>query len=383
MRDVFLRLVAVGLGLSNNAAAQRGLRESLLAEARLRLSGWYSNQSLIEEPLIKNGVSLSMLRQDLSCEGSAVPVGFAEFEVVGARPVDIFNVVMNISGQKAWNPKVSSMRHVDDWPEEGISGWDNVFNLIFDKKIEFLVWQVADADFQKEEFWMATSTRHNTLLRSKSPAQANWIESANCLGGYYIRRSPRGSRVVITQHVNTELGFWFPMHSILRMFPAAWQGMVDFIAHLSSQSRHQASLGWNATQLSAPAWMLTRSRPTPSKELAMAPHSAVAAGAARANTTLEPVISFHQEPMPTIGAHRPGNKGKFALAFVACAICICASLCGGLWCCCCCHHKFAARSIPRSSSVESWNSAASFRGSDKSLYESERSAYDSELSDLL
>lgn len=245
------------LSLYLDAAAQ-SMREDMLAEARKRIGVWHRDPALIEPPLVKKGIALTMLKQDLKCGGGNVPVGFAEFVVPGVRPVDVFNTVMDVAGQPKWNKKCAphSMKFVGDWRQEGARGWDNVFNLIFDKKLEFLVWQVAHTDFENEQFWMVTSTQNNSALRNKSPRQDNWIESHNCLGAYHISKVADGARVVVTQHVSTPFSLWFPLHQILKVFPIAWQGMVAFIQALSRQAERQRLLAWSNTTTKQPAWLL-------------------------------------------------------------------------------------------------------------------------------
>lgn len=260
-----------------------------------------------------------MLKHDLKCGGARVPVGFAEFEVPGARPVDVFNTVMNVASQPDWNPKCNQMKHVGDWPEEGVRGWDNVFNLIFDKKLEFLVWQVSEADFVNEDFWMVTSTKHNGKLRQISPRQENWVESDNCLGAYHIRKSPNGTHVVITQHVNGAVGLWFPFHVILEVFPVAWKGMINFISQLSKASLNQSSLGWTARQTSVPTWMV----PPETERYRMQ---------GRANTTNGLPITFGESPIET-ATQQSWFRICLTAIFVICMLCFCIAIFGLMFFC--------------------------------------------------
>lgn len=314
MRNLGLLLCFWVVELFLGVSAQT-IREALLKEARNRINNWHEDRSLLEKPLVKEGIALTMLKHDLNCGGQNVPVGYAEFEVIGARPIDVFNTVMNVGLQPHWNTKCSSIKMVGDWPLEGARGWDNVFNLIFNKKVEFLVWQVADADFVNEEFWMATSTQNNQPLREKSPKQPNWIESDNCLGAYHIRKSPRGSIVVATQHVNTQLGFWFPFHAVLKVFPIAWKGMVDFVQAMSAASIAQSKLGWPANKTVAPDWMF----PAPT---------------IKAKNATNPIqMIFQETPIMQTAETRQTLRIIFTVIFGLCIVCCCVGIFGGLHAC--------------------------------------------------
>jgi len=310
---------------------------------------------LLEQPLEKDNISLTMLKHDLQCGDMAVPVGFAEFEVVGARPVDVFNTVMNVSAQPDWNSKASSVLLVGSWPEDGARGWDNAFNLIFDKKMEFLIWQVADADFENEEFWMATSTSNNDELRKLSPQRPDWIASDNCLGAYRIRKSPRGASVVVTQHVNTRLGIWFPFHQVLQVFPIAWEGMVLFIQALMKASVGQSSRKWAMNRTVAPSWMLPQ--PLHLARKAERNHSSAS----------ESPLAFDEHPMiQTSGAWRSLVIGVFAI--LGLGVCV-----GLIYCVRACNHS--VRDYPAS---DAGSACTSTQGSFLSDVDFDSDGYDSD-----
>lgn len=256
---------------------------------------------------------------------------------------------------------------------------------------------------------MVTSTKENDQLRSLVPVKENWIDSGNCLGAYFIKKSPNGAHVVVTQHVHTPLGFWFPLHQILKLFPVAWQGMVQFIAALTAQAQHQASLGWLPTRIAAPEWTLhlpsqpkaeaamqTESKagelsaavavtsaamqtqpPAGETNAAAAVTSEVNARAALAPklssqavaTNSQPVtgsveaiplgktvVTFGEQPVTTAAADQTPNRRIYALiAIVVAAVFMCIAC--GLMCCCCWYSKSTqatrARNFTPASSVVS------------------------------
>jgi len=231
-------------------------RDVLLGQARTRIQTWYTDPSLMEAPKTRDGVTLRMLKQNMPCGGDSVPVTFAEFDVAGVRPVDIFNTMLDTPSQKNWNTQCSSVTPLGDFLEQGARGWAVTFKIPFVSERELLQWQVADADFAKEEFWLAFSTQSNEELKEKSPVQAGAVSMQNCLGAYHITKGPNGAHVVITQQVNVHPFIAFPMHQVLELFPAAWQGTIDFVTQMSHQARQLYASGSSANATVAASFML-------------------------------------------------------------------------------------------------------------------------------
>jgi len=197
-----------------------------------------------------------MLKQNVPCGGDSVPVTFAEFDVAGARPVDIFNTMLDTPLQKKWNTQCSSVTPLGEWLDQGARGWAVIFKIPFVSEREFLQWQVADADFAKEEFWLAFSTQNNDDLQEKSPIRDGAVMAQNCLGAYHITKGPNGAHVVVTQQVNVHPFIAFPLHQVLDIFPTAWQGTIDFVNQMSHHARQLALAGASANETVAPAFML-------------------------------------------------------------------------------------------------------------------------------
>jgi hypothetical protein len=235
--------VVLASWLFSSATAEKRWRETLLEQARLRILHWYTDPDLVENPQTRNGIEVRMLKQDQSCGGDKVPVTYAEFTVSGAQPIDVFHAMLDTPAQKVWNPQMASVQDLGDWKSEGARAWGVVFDIPLISDREFFQWQVADANFSTEEFWLVFSTQNNQQLKQISPIQAGATESQNCLGAYHITKHPEGAHVIITQQVNAHPFFMFPLHQILNFFPPAWSGTLDFVRQMSDRARHLAKTG--------------------------------------------------------------------------------------------------------------------------------------------
>lgn len=241
---------------SFSAAGVKRWREILLEQAHLRILKWLGDSNLMEECGTREGIKLSMLKEDQMCAGDVVPVTFAEFVVKGARPVDVFNTMLNTQEQKKWNPQAASITFLGDFRDLGARAFAVDFALPIITDRELFQWQVADANFKSEEFWLVFSTENNEKLKALVPIASGAMESSNCLGAYHITNSPEGAHVIITQHVNAHPPFPFPLHQIMNLLPAAWKGVTDFVTELKQRSQYQAGLGWASDRISGPAYML-------------------------------------------------------------------------------------------------------------------------------
>jgi hypothetical protein len=251
-----MRLLLLAAFLFSGAESQKRWRESLLDQARQRILTWYPDTSLVEPPETRDGINLRMLKQDQSCGGDVVPVTFADFHVKGVRPIDIFNTMLDTPNQKSWNPQMSSVRSLGDWKTDGARAWAVVFSIPLINDHEFVQWQVADANFTSEEFWLVFSTQRNDRLKQTSPIQAGATESQNCLGAYRITKHPEGAHVIITQHVNAHPFFPIPLHQVLKIFPIAWSATLDFVHEMSENSKKLAAVGTPYNFTVAPRYML-------------------------------------------------------------------------------------------------------------------------------
>mmetsp|Transcript_118647 Transcript_118647/g.228931 ORF Transcript_118647/g.228931 Transcript_118647/m.228931 type:complete len:396 (+) Transcript_118647:68-1255(+) len=241
----------------STAMAELRWREALLEQAKTRIFKWYNDPTQMEVSQDRNGVRVNIMKKDRECGGTGVPVTFASFDVDGARPVDVFNAMLDTSAQLQWNKECKSVIPIGEFVEHGARGWSVTFGFPIGGDREFVQWQVASADFEKEEFWIVYSTLNNHLLHEAHPLQAGVVESQNCLGAYRIFKTASGkTHVVITQNVNVHVPLGFPIHLVLDIFPPAWKYTIQFVNELSDQSRLQANLGWDARKTKAPVFML-------------------------------------------------------------------------------------------------------------------------------
>jgi len=234
-------------------------RESLLEEARARILGWYPDKKVTEAPNIREGIKVSMLKKDQECGGNNVPVTFAEFDIPAVRPGDVWRTMLETQFQKDWNPQAASVAPIGKWDERGLRAWAVVFELAIVSNREFIQWQAADADFEKQEFWLVFSTRQNEEVRKLYPLAHGAIDSQNCLGAYHITKTPSGVHVVVTQHVNVHPFFPFPLHAILHFLPMAWKGTLDFVHQMSGRAKELSTAGAPLNASIAPAFMLHQS----------------------------------------------------------------------------------------------------------------------------
>jgi hypothetical protein len=266
----------------------------LLDQAHERILHWLGDPSLIEHCGTREDINLFMLKEDQMCAGSVVPVTFAEFTVKNARPVDVFNTMLNTKDQKKWNPQAAAIFHLGDYPSLGARAYAVDFALPIVSDRELFQWQVADADFQSDEFWLVFSTENNEQLKAKQPLAAGATESSNCLGAYRITRSPEGAHVIITQHVNAHPPFPFPLHQIMNFLPAAWKGVVDFVTNLKQRSQYQLGLGWPDDRVAGPAFMLQNAS---TAAVALAP-VVPSASTPPPSTTMKPPVWFKYKIIP-------------------------------------------------------------------------------------
>lgn len=256
MTPTMLSLVS-GAILVFGVTAQSRLREQLLDEARTRLVTWYTDPSKVTSPNVKDGVSVRLLNDDLMCGGERWPVVYAEFDIDGVAPVYVFNAAADMSKQTSWNPQVTSMQSMGEHPHEGAVAWAMIFTLPLLGDRGFLQWEVADANFDAEEFWLVFSTHNNGQLQPISPIQGT--TAAQNFGGYHITKTPTGSHVVLTQQVN--LHFWvpFPLHELLHFFPPAWDATVGFVKKFAAQARMLSATPCAKNQTVLPPFVFQKS----------------------------------------------------------------------------------------------------------------------------
>merc|ERR1712194_632402 len=100
---------------------------------------------------------------------------------------------------------------------------------------EFYQWQVVEADVDRNEFWIVSTTRGTAELRKQKPPQSGAVGAQNCLGAYHIRESDSGgTHVQWTQQINTHP--WFLSSDFV--FNFIWGKQVEHCNGLA----HRASM---------------------------------------------------------------------------------------------------------------------------------------------
>jgi len=235
----------------------RQLRHSLLDLARTRINVWYTKSSHFTDPVEQDGVSYRLSKLDKACDGDGVPVTFSEFDVDGVRPVDVFNVVADAANQTTWDSSCEHLSWLQDDPHAEARGWLGVLKVPPLQIRKAYEWQVADANFTAEDFWIVFSSLKNGALKQDRPPESDAVATGathmkNCLIAYRITRSGSGAKVVRTVQANTHVWPVSPRY----LAEMGLQDIVDFAKRLKAQSHKQREKKWNDTQVSMPEWML-------------------------------------------------------------------------------------------------------------------------------
>lgn len=242
--------VLLGLVAAEEHSAGR-LREALLKEAEERLTTWYADKSSLELPFYRDGAQVQISKGECLCDtpggDGQVPLTFGQFDVDGADPVDIFNVLTDWRKQTSWDPTVTQSKEVPgNWTmEDGVQALQLIYptGIILTPDREILEWVAYRADFQEQEFWVVYSTLNNERIREVSQPIPGTVQMQNCLGGYWIRPKPdgTGSHVLFTQHVNLHPP---NLVSAKFVFDVSWGKEIDYVNLLRHRSQQQSQLAW-------------------------------------------------------------------------------------------------------------------------------------------
>lgn len=231
------------------------LRERLLCEAQTRINNWYyGREEALDAPKKKDGVTLRLTKDHKPCGGDSIPVTFGEFEIIGARPIDVFNVLVDTAHETQWNSVIGTSTNLGIFPEQGAVGVQETYptGIPFVAAREVFEWQVYNASFSSSNFWFVFSTDGNQILHEKSPKKAGTVEVQNCLGAYHLRPSAQGSHVIFTQQLNSHP---FLVNS-KTVFDMSWTKQVSFINSLRKRAAEQAKRGLGNTETGVPATLL-------------------------------------------------------------------------------------------------------------------------------
>mmetsp|Transcript_65447 Transcript_65447/g.182136 ORF Transcript_65447/g.182136 Transcript_65447/m.182136 type:complete len:387 (+) Transcript_65447:73-1233(+) len=217
------------------------VREALLCEARHRFEDFVAGRVSLEAPKSKRGVTLHVSDHQKSCGGNDVPITYGEFDVEGASPLSVFNVLTDSKHALEWNKIIRTVDIIGEFPEEGAIGVSETYpsGIFVVAEREIFQWYVFNASAEAEEYWLAFSTLNNDKLHAKADMLSGDVAVQNCLGAYYVKRSSKGSHVFFTQHVNPHP----PVISQKMVFELTWGKQVDFIDTLRFRAKQVEAQG--------------------------------------------------------------------------------------------------------------------------------------------
>mmetsp|Transcript_152011 Transcript_152011/g.488031 ORF Transcript_152011/g.488031 Transcript_152011/m.488031 type:complete len:720 (+) Transcript_152011:97-2256(+) len=240
--------------LSLPVARALPLRTSLLDAAHDRVNNFYKDSQNLDDPKQQAGVVFRLSKDDKECGGDGVPLSFIEYDVDGARPIDVFNVLSDAHNQPSWDEHCAKMDPLGDFTQVQAKGFAGLFVApgapVSGR--EGYEWMVAEANFTTEEFWLVMSTYNNNDLKQKRPFDSGSVEMQNCMAAYKITKTDKGSHVVNTQQINSHS---WPL-SARYVANTGWTGSIDFATSLRKVAPTQKQKGWNQTQTFLPSWML-------------------------------------------------------------------------------------------------------------------------------
>jgi hypothetical protein len=232
--------------------------------ARQRINVWYADSSNLDDATSKSkdGVSFRLSKGDFACGGDGVPLSFVEWDIDDARPVDAFNIIVNSAEQPKWDSRCKKMTPLVEKQNIEARGFAGLFDASPISDRQEYVWQVAEANFTTEEFWIIFSTLQNDVLKQLKPSEPGSTELDNCLAAYKITKTDKGCHVVISQQPNAHAPAPFSARTAAQMGSTDSINWATTVSGLAKQQRRE---GWNATKTVLPGWMLQDMLCTPPK----------------------------------------------------------------------------------------------------------------------
>lgn len=241
------------LGPLVRLARAESFRQELLQLSSDRLNVWYADKSNVLPPKESDGVSFRLSVEDKSCGGDGVPLTFMEFDI-GARPVDVFNVLVDSTKQSSWDPHTASQVLLCDREDLQVKGYAALFSAQPLPSREVYQWQAASANFSSEEFWVTFSSISDDELRQLKPVEPGAVLMETCLATYKITRKADGSSHLLGSVQSN--GHTYPLTARF-VASSTWTTVVDFAQELRKQADLQAQQKWPLNRTVLPDWMLT------------------------------------------------------------------------------------------------------------------------------
>lgn len=246
-------LLAAGLPLSASENATT-LRDALLCEAHKRISGWYEGgQKPTTKKFSQDGIELRFLNEFLTCGGQDSIVTFANFTVEDVEPIHVYSAIVDIVGQKAWNPAAHEIKKLHDNTEQGVRGVKLLYfaQPFQDRKVyEYEAYDLLEGDSWKEgkDLWFAASSCNDLKEYDHDVEQEGFLGMAkpvlaySCLSAHHVRWAPDGKSVYasLSNTINGKPPFGLAPTMISEM---TWGKTVDFIKALRIQAKKIKALG--------------------------------------------------------------------------------------------------------------------------------------------
>lgn len=247
------RLLAAFTFSCSFSRCEARLRDDLLSIAKDRLEVFYADSSKLLPPLIKDGVSYQLSKEDKVCGGAGVPLVFVEYTLDNVRPVDAFNVMVDSATEPEWDDVCMSFEPLMDSRSRQSRGFAATWDASPLSAREEFKWQAVKANFTSEEFWVVFSTLDNEVLQQRKPLGPGNVEMQSCLVAYRITKADNlSAHVAVTEQINSQL---WPV-SARDVANQAGPTMVKFAHNFGHRALEQAAEGWPANRTAAPSWML-------------------------------------------------------------------------------------------------------------------------------
>jgi hypothetical protein len=266
------------------------------------------------------GLSIWMSKIDLECGGNLMPYYYIEFEVPGARPVDVFNVLADVADQSTWLCDACTSDILKNNLQEKVQGLQNSIKTPVVGWHQFYEWIAYEANFETEDFLLGVvgDQLGNLSLEELHEIQPPMQGAANapmCFSFSHITRIPGGSHVVQMTHFNPSMPP-IPFITPRTIFPFVWPMVVQRVPKIMARAKWQAARNWNDTQLTVPV------------ELVQERYSEVAASFAASGFSPE---------SPSIAAATNLGEGRDDSAYVFWigVVVLCCSCVTCVYCCCC------------------------------------------------
>lgn len=225
-------------------APNTDLKREYLAHAARRLGTPEAERGSKKTLSLEDGGSLQVWQGSGPCAvgtGAAqdMPLWQASFVVPRARPIEVFNVLVNKADETTWNSALNRVNLTG--LSRGVRGLHEEF--VFSKKLEpreLWEWQAASHNLTNDSdggaYLIAIASASAPFTDSFSPKD---VLAAQCLAAYQVSPGPAGGSVVnMTSHLNPKILF-API--ISKMWPAIAEDTIrQFASALINESQRMA-----------------------------------------------------------------------------------------------------------------------------------------------